>query len=540
MGVDPLEGDEEVLFARWDGTSWETPRRINPANQTPDRFPEIAVGRDGTLWCLWAAGIPATGDYVGLTSRWTGNSWSWPDTVWVGGDRHDHYRVTVGAVGEAWFTRAGPQGSSWDIHLYHFVQGAVQAVLDYGLADTDEVHPSVTVDTDGIPWAVWEQVPLISPGQARLQFTRYLGGSWEEPQTIQDPYGVLYSYVHAGPDNVKWIVCLASDPVNGYRREAVWALRWEGQGWETPLRLSDPVASNDTTQTFLSISRNPQAFTRAIWVKANIFNTTRFDPLTSAWTGTEWTRPELVGSLSDSALIMHPDIVTMGVDNVWVAYMRQALPVPTWHVYSTHRLEPTTSITSTDFEVRETPEGIEITWDIPSGISVTSLRVVRAPVVFGATSPPPSSQVVFESSLNLERTGKVRDFLSASSGRDLSYWLELHLLSGETTWTGPRGLHLALPSTSVLLDASPNPANGTVTIHGRLGFASAPVVRIFNASGRLIRTLRHVGATVPGEFSILWDGLTDEGRPTASGIYLARLGTSGPTASVGLRIILIR
>ena len=539
MGVDSIEGDEEVLFARWNGSSWDAPHRINPPNQTPDRFPEIAVARDGTLWCLWAAETSEPGKYAGLTSRWTGNNWSWPDTVWVGGERHDHYRVTPAGAGEAWFVRAGAQGSSWDIHLYHFVQGIVQSVFDYGSLDSDEVHPSVTVDADGIPWAVWEQVPLLSPGQARLQFTRYLSGSWEDPQTIPNPYGLVYSYVQAGPDNVKWILCLASDPVNGYRGEAVWALRWEGQEWSTPLRISEPVTSNDTTQTFLSVSRNPRSYTRVVWGKTNIFGTTRLDPLTSAWTGTKWTEPELVGSPADSALIMHPDIVASGPNTVWVAYMRRALPDPTWHVYSTHFVDFTTSATSVDFDVREAAGGAEITWNLHGIRQVSAVRVVGAPGIYppSAARPPEGGRIVFEATVGAESPGNVRDPVSAA---DVSYWLDIQLSSGEVKWEGPRTLHLGPLRTSALLGALPNPTNGTVMIRGRIGVASSPLVRIFDANGRLIRTLTPRASGVSGEFSLLWDGLTDEGRPAASGIYLVRLGMAGPAASIGLRVVLVR
>jgi flagellar hook capping protein FlgD len=543
MAVDPLEGDEEVMFSRWSGLAWDTPRKINPGNQTADRFPQIATARDGTVWTLWTVFSPGTGDYAGVCSRWSGTNWTWPDTVWVGGGRHDHYLITPVGAQEAWVTRSGPNGASWDIKIYHLVGGSVGSVFDYGSSDSDEVYPSVAVDLDGTPWAVWEQAPLISPSQARLQFARYDGASWDLPSTIDSPIGITYSYIHAGPDDTKWIICEGSDPVNGYRGEAIFGLKWDGSKWDGPVRISDPIVSNDSTQVSLSISRNPLANARAIWIRRNLFSTTRYDPLTSGWTGTEWTRPELAGELADSAYIMHPDVVATSDGAICVAYMRQALPDPTWHVYSTHRMQIPTGVTFIQFDVRSIAEGAEITWQVPlHSRGVSSLRVIRAAGVFGpeATSPPSESNTIFQTAGDSTTTGSTQDVLTQLAGPDFSYWMEVRLNDGDVIWRGPRSLRLVRAQTSQLLNASPNPTSGTVRIHGWVARVTVPIVRIFDVGGRLIRTLRLPPPKITGEFSIQWDGLTEDGRSTASGIYLARLGFSDPTVSTSLRIALIR
>jgi flagellar hook assembly protein FlgD len=60
------------------------------------------------------------------------------------------------------------------------------------------------------------------------------------------------------------------------------------------------------------------------------------------------------------------------------------------------------------------------------------------------------------------------------------------------------------------------------------------LLRIYTASGRLIRTLKAFGGL--GQVQVPWDGLDDEGYPLANGVYFFRVhvnsrdpdGTSSP------------
>ena len=72
------------------------------------------------------------------------------------------------------------------------------------------------------------------------------------------------------------------------------------------------------------------------------------------------------------------------------------------------------------------------------------------------------------------------------------------------------------------LFAYPNPARAgsKITMVYRLPRAEAAWLRIFDASGRLVRSLH----SLPEE-NIPWDGLDDAGLPVASGLYVYRLGT---------------
>ncbi len=76
-----------------------------------------------------------------------------------------------------------------------------------------------------------------------------------------------------------------------------------------------------------------------------------------------------------------------------------------------------------------------------------------------------------------------------------------------------------------------NPSRGEATFELVLPASGAALLNIYDVSGRLVRSL-HTGHVSGGTLSVTWDGADDGGRPVASGVYLARLGTpSGTTAA---------
>lgn len=72
----------------------------------------------------------------------------------------------------------------------------------------------------------------------------------------------------------------------------------------------------------------------------------------------------------------------------------------------------------------------------------------------------------------------------------------------------------------------PNPFNPSTTVHFRVGEAGPIALRIYSASGRLVRTLVE-GPVDAGEHSMLWDGTDDSGGTVASGSYVLRLEGAG-------------
>jgi hypothetical protein len=99
-------------------------------------------------------------------------------------------------------------------------------------------------------------------------------------------------------------------------------------------------------------------------------------------------------------------------------------------------------------------------------------------------------------------------------------------LAGTPTDAHPEAEDAGLPRVTALFQNTPNPCNPTTRIEFDLAASDIVELRIFDVTGRLVRTLikermerkRH---------SVVWDGLDETGRPVSSGLYFYRLRSGG-------------
>ncbi|MDD3642485.1 MAG: FlgD immunoglobulin-like domain containing protein, partial [Candidatus Krumholzibacteria bacterium] len=83
----------------------------------------------------------------------------------------------------------------------------------------------------------------------------------------------------------------------------------------------------------------------------------------------------------------------------------------------------------------------------------------------------------------------------------------------------------------------PNPFNPATEIRFGLAAPGRAVIRIYDASGRLVRTLFD-GEMPAGDHTAIWNGIDERGRAAASGVYFCRLEAGG--FSKTLKMILLR
>ncbi len=83
-----------------------------------------------------------------------------------------------------------------------------------------------------------------------------------------------------------------------------------------------------------------------------------------------------------------------------------------------------------------------------------------------------------------------------------------------------------LPTTLVFYGAAPNPFNPQTTIAFSLPASAHASLRIYDVSGRLVRTLLDE-VRPAGTNEVRWNGADDAGRGVASGTYFARLSVEG-------------
>jgi len=89
-----------------------------------------------------------------------------------------------------------------------------------------------------------------------------------------------------------------------------------------------------------------------------------------------------------------------------------------------------------------------------------------------------------------------------------------------------------------LLGAHPNPAHSSTRIRFASGERRAVTLRVYDSSGRLMRTLVD-GRVIEGNYAVEapWDGRDETGHAVAPGVYFYEL-RSGTEAASGRLVIL--
>ncbi|MCH5375211.1 MAG: T9SS type A sorting domain-containing protein, partial [Planctomycetes bacterium] len=78
------------------------------------------------------------------------------------------------------------------------------------------------------------------------------------------------------------------------------------------------------------------------------------------------------------------------------------------------------------------------------------------------------------------------------------------------------------PKVTALLSAYPNPFNPTTTIRFTLESSGHVAVRVYDAGGRLVRTLSDESMPA-GRHSLSWNGRDNAGRQAATGVYFVHM-----------------
>ncbi len=111
---------------------------------------------------------------------------------------------------------------------------------------------------------------------------------------------------------------------------------------------------------------------------------------------------------------------------------------------------------------------------------------------------------------------------------------------GKPPTTTPTGAEEGEVFANRLGHARPNPFNPVTTIDYSLASAGHTTIRVYDLSGRVVRTLVD-GDAEPGEHKVVWDGTTDAGQRAASGVYFVKMegsGDAGSFSEVGKAVML--
>ncbi len=83
---------------------------------------------------------------------------------------------------------------------------------------------------------------------------------------------------------------------------------------------------------------------------------------------------------------------------------------------------------------------------------------------------------------------------------------------------------------------SPNPFRERATISFRLAEPASIGARVYDAEGRLRRSLAEGRALAAGERALTWDGRDDAGREVPTGAYFVELRIEGGSSRESIRM----
>ena len=170
---------------------------------------------------------------------------------------------------------------------------------------------------------------------------------------------------------------------------------------------------------------------------------------------------------------------------------------------------------------------------VGAGIGLVSL--ISGPVPSSTAFLPPGWTQTFTWTFSVSGIG-IADFSATVTGFDLASGATLLVSSSATVMLEPR-IEEPPPPLNPLILTTPGAAldhNVISTAHGEVVLAriaprdsSAVTVRVYTASGRLVRTLRRLTPMESGQWLASWDGKTEDEMPVSRGVYLIRVTGGG-------------
>ncbi len=95
----------------------------------------------------------------------------------------------------------------------------------------------------------------------------------------------------------------------------------------------------------------------------------------------------------------------------------------------------------------------------------------------------------------------------------------------------------APPARTALVGVAPNPFNPRTMVRYELASAEVVTLRIYDAAGRLVRTLLDGAPQPAGRHEATWDGCTDGGAAAATGVYCCRMTAGDQTETCRMTLV---
>lgn len=526
MGMDPANLDEEIYFSRSTPGGWSERQRLHDQNSVADRFPELSVGDDGSVWVVWyqssSSGARLRVSHGGDTG------WSAPETVHQNASRYDDKTILAIDSTNVWMATAAYVAEAGDdmILAYHWQEAAWEGPWQIGVPGTDSDYADFGVDQEGRPWMVWfARNPATAMGP--IMASTWTGTEWTECQTVSDGSlnGGRAQIVFDGDvPMVTWTGSYDTTVDIEYSR-------YEAGSWTPSGRVSLPDSEGDWDFN-RTLTTNSEGLIAAVWEGGNHYQTFSAAIYMSWWTGGSWTPEKKVNDDGPYTIDRYPSGALDDDGGLWVAWQSysEAGPPLATDISASVCIQTTpVSFGPATAELRH--GSVVVRWLASGEAAEGPFALWRHAELAGGEAapllPPPEAVLLTEDPL----TGPPYEWTDADPepGQVNSYWV---------SWDAPSGVRYAGPS-CVFVDASsedtlparvlfvrPNPTRSGSCFRLKQSEAGCAEVVLYTVGGRMVRTLAS-DSSLGSESDLCWDGLDEAGERVASGAYMWELRFSG-------------
>jgi len=184
-----------------------------------------------------------------------------------------------------------------------------------------------------------------------------------------------------------------------------------------------------------------------------------------------------------------------------------------WYIVDRMHIGPTSEVMITAFDAVVLNDGVLLIWAIGSAVELSGFNIYRAPLRDGDFEQLNADLLpVYEEFSYLDapiRPGESYRYMIGAVDRDGEMYSQVQTV-------------VVPPRETTLYQNYPNPFNPLTTVSFYIPDTERVSLVIFDAQGRVIRTLVNERREY-GSYDEIWEGMNDRGEPVGSGIYFYRL-----------------
>ncbi|MBM3740043.1 MAG: DUF3604 domain-containing protein, partial [Acidobacteria bacterium] len=167
-------GRNEVWARRFDGRTWDQPRKITDAHNDCYQV-KLARDRNGHIWFIWAAQV--NGNFDLYARRWTGSQLTSTERLTADEQPDVNHSAATDSAGNVWVVWQGFRSGRSDIFARRFDGSAWSPAEKVSESPANDWMPAIATDGQGSAFVAWD---TYDRGNYDVMARRWRNGQWSE------------------------------------------------------------------------------------------------------------------------------------------------------------------------------------------------------------------------------------------------------------------------------------------------------------------------------------------------------------------------